>query len=230
MAPAARRAQLLEEAVRVFARRGLAGARHPDLARAAGVSTPACYVYFPTRRALVRTVLGAVSRFYLQQAERIHARHDLPAPDVILAHGLAFAESVVTHPEYAKIWLEWSVSFDQETWPAYVRFQNRVVEILARTLRRGQREGSIDRRPGVLDEARLAFASAHMVAHLTFTGASPARVARFARAIVRAITGAPLSETGGAGRLAVSSPRWRRSSRIAPAHRRGCGSARASGS
>lgn len=208
--------------MRVFARQGLAGGRHPEVARAAGVSTPACYVYFPTRRALVRAVLDEVSRFYLQQAERIHARRDLPAPEVILAHGLAFAESVLTHPDHAKIWLEWSVSFEQETWPAYVRFQNRVVQILARTLRRGQREGTIDRRAGVVDEARLAFASAHMVAHLTFTGASPARIARFARAIVRAITGAHSSEGDLAATPPVSSRRSIRSSRSVPALRRGC--------
>src|SRR5579885_3157999 len=74
-----RKAVLLQTAIRVFARRGLGGARHTEIAREAGVSVPTVFFYFPTREALVHDVLTEVAGFYEDMTERIHSS-DRPAP------------------------------------------------------------------------------------------------------------------------------------------------------
>jgi len=186
--PAARRAQLLACAIRVFARRGLSGAHHAEIAREAGVSVSATFVYFPSRAALVSAVLDEVARFYLAQAEAVHRRRDLLVPDLILAHGTVFAESITAQPDHATVWLEWSTAFRSETWPGYVAFHDQVVALVKRTLRRGQREGSIHPRVVPLDAARLIVAAAHMVAHLIFAGAPRTSVLRFMRSLIRSLT------------------------------------------
>src|SRR5262245_41230063 len=104
-----RQALLLKCAIRVFARRGLGGARHAEIAREARVSVPTVFVYFPTHRALVRAVLEEVARFFLDMTERVHAG-DASAPEIVLQHGRVFADAMVTHRDYARVMLEWSTA------------------------------------------------------------------------------------------------------------------------
>ena len=82
----ARRAQLLNCALEVFASRGLSEARHTDVAAAAGVSVPTMFHYYPTREVLAEAVLAEVSRFLLEDilaAIRVVAAGDaLIAPSV----------------------------------------------------------------------------------------------------------------------------------------------------
>jgi TetR/AcrR family hemagglutinin/protease transcriptional regulator len=188
MAPDDRRALLLRHALAVFARRGLGGARHAEIAKDAGVSVAATFVYFPTREDLVDAVLAEVERFYLAQAEAIHAG-TLPASRVLLEHARAFAASVASHPDYARVWLDWSTAFRDEVWTRYLAFQARMVRLLARTMRRGQRDGSVDAAVAVEDEAQLLFGGAHMVAQMQFTGVPPARLERFLKSLVRSVGG-----------------------------------------
>lgn len=186
LSPEQRRAQLLACALRVFARRGLSGAHHAEIAHEAGVSVSTVFVYFPSRADLVDAVLTEVARWLLDMAERIHAEETLPAPEVILRHARAFADSVDSHPDHARVWLDWSTAIREETWPRYLEFQDRVVGILEKTVRRGQREGSIPRHVDPEDDARLVVGAAHMLAQMKFTRLEPARVERFIRALARA--------------------------------------------
>src|SRR5882672_1941137 len=102
---AERRALLLRCAMRVFARRGLGSARHAEIARAARVSVPTVFYYFPTRKVLVSAVLEEVARFFTEMAETIHGKGG-PAPELMLEHLRAFAEVVDTHPAHTRILLE----------------------------------------------------------------------------------------------------------------------------
>jgi TetR/AcrR family hemagglutinin/protease transcriptional regulator len=186
--PEQRRAQLLAHALRVFARRGLGGARHAEIAGEAGVSVSTVFVYFPTRAELLAAVLGEVERFLVEMAERTHAAR-APAPEVILAHARAFADSVDTHPDHARVWLDWSTAVRDEVWPRYLEFQERVVRILEGTIRRGIREGTIPADVDPEADARLIVGSAHMIAQMKFTHLAPERVERFLRTLVRASVG-----------------------------------------
>ncbi len=167
----------------VFARRGLGGARHSEIAREAKVSVPTVFFYFPSREALVRAVLDEVARFLTDMTVEIHASRD-PAPDIVLAHAKAFADSVDTHPDHARVWLDWSTAMREEIWPLYLDFQENIVGIIATTIRRWQRERGMSDEEAE-DDARLIVGSAHMIAQMKFTRCSPEKVDHFLRTLVR---------------------------------------------
>jgi TetR/AcrR family hemagglutinin/protease transcriptional regulator len=191
LSPAERRAQLLTCAIRVFARRGLGEARHAEIAKEAGVSVPAVFFYFPTRVELVDAVLNEVERFYCAMADEIHSQ-PLPAPQLLLGHGLAFADSVDTHTDHARVWLDWSTAIRDEVWPRYLTFQAYVVKVLENTIRRGQQEGDLAVDIDAEDNAHLMFGSAHMIAQMKFTQQAPEKINRFLHTLVRVAIGGQL--------------------------------------
>ncbi len=193
LAPLERRVQLLECALRVFARRGLGAARHAEIAKEAGVSVATTFFYFPTRTDLVKAVLDEVERFYCAMAEQTH-QNSLPAPQVMLDHAKTFADSVDSHPDYARVWLDWSTAIRDEVWPRYLRFQERVVQVMERTIRRGQQEGSLSTALDPSDEAHLLFGSAHMIAQMKFTRQSPEKIERFLHTLARVAIGGPTTK------------------------------------
>ncbi len=171
----------------VFARRGLGGARHSEIAKEAKVSVPTVFFYFPSREALVKAVLEEVSRFLTDMTVEIHSSPE-PAPDIVLAHAKAFADSVDTHPDYARVWLDWSTAMRDEIWPLYLEFQENVVGIIANTIRRWQRSRGMSEQEAE-DDARLIVGSAHMIAQMKFTRCTPEKVDHFLRTLVRSALG-----------------------------------------
>jgi len=206
LSPEDRRAQLLGVALRVFARRGLGEARHAEIAEEAGVSVPTVFVYFPNRAGLVSAVLDEVAKFLIGMAERVHDTK-APVPRVVLAHAQAFADSIDTHPDHARIWLDWSTAIRDEVWPRYLAFQEKVVEIVERTLERGLRDGSVSVDVDPEDDARLIVGAAHMVAQMKLLQAAPERVARFVRTLVRTTVGSLGTESATDGALAAGAAR-----------------------
>jgi len=186
--PSERRPQLLECAMRVFARRGLGSARHSEIAREAKVSVPTVFFYFPSREALVKAVLEEVARFLTDMTVEIHSSPGA-APEVVLAHAKAFADSVDTHPDYARVWLDWSTAMRDEIWPLYLDFQENIVAIIANTVRRWQRARGMSEQEAE-DDARLIVGSAHMIAQMKFTRCSPEKLDHFLRTLVRSALGA----------------------------------------
>jgi TetR/AcrR family hemagglutinin/protease transcriptional regulator len=188
--PAERRAQLVASALGVFARLGLGAARHADVAAAARVSLPAVFHYFPTREALVAAVLDEIERFYLHQmAAAVAATRDGSPRDTLLAHGRAFARSVDTHPDHARVWLDWSTAVRDQLWRRYFRLSQRVDRGVTATIRRGQRDGSVAGDIVPEDAARLFVAAAYAVVQMKVAGFSDARVERFLESAVRAVVG-----------------------------------------
>lgn len=185
--PQERRALLLEAAVRVFARRGIGEARHAEIAKDARVSLATTFVYFPTRQELVDAVLSEVARFYSQMAQDIHAREDRPAAEVLLAHANAFARSVRTHADHARVWLDWSTSLRDAVWPKYLVFQDSVEEIISRTIARGHRDGSVHQGLDPHLGARLMISAAHMVVQMQFSGRPQAQIEAFVGTVMQAI-------------------------------------------
>jgi TetR/AcrR family hemagglutinin/protease transcriptional regulator len=195
MAPAERRAQLLRCAVTVFARRGLGAARPADVAAEAGVSQPAVFVYFSSRPALVAAVLGEVERYYLAMLRDAH-RRDGSARDVLLSIARAFAASVDGAPAHARIWLDWSTAMREELWPRYLRFQRRVLRLLAATIARGQRDGTVALRAHPEDAARLMYAAAYAVLQMKLDAEPGPRIERFLGSVVDAVAPALASVVG----------------------------------
>lgn len=186
--PGERRARLLAQALRVFARRGLAGGRHAEIARDARVSVPAVFVYFPTRKALVAAVLEEVERFYLEMVEAT-LRLDLPAPELLLALAHAFTASVDAEPERARLWLEWGAGVREKSWPRYLAFQDHLVARVAEIVRRGQAEGTIAADVDPEADARVVIAGAPVVVQMKLGGRPADEVERFLVTLVRATIG-----------------------------------------
>jgi len=191
LAPAARRAQLLACAVRVFARRGIGAARHTEVAAEAGLSVPSVFVYFPSREALVAAVLDEVARFIHDDVLLPLARDEIAADRVLLDSALAFARAVETHPDHARLWLEWSTAVRDDVWPRYLAFQDRVIALLAGTMKRGQREGSLPDTLDTDDAVRLLVGSAHMIAQMQIAGMDAARVRHFIESVIAGFMARP---------------------------------------
>jgi hypothetical protein len=96
---------------------------------------------------------------------------------------LAFTEAVGTHPDHARVWLDWSTAFRGDVWPRY-EFQARVFDVLKPTFLRGKREGTLSRQLDADDAVRLLVGSAHMLAQMKFTGREPAQVENFVRTLI----------------------------------------------
>lgn len=188
LSPEDRRRQLLDCAVRVFARRGLGRASHAEVAQEAGVAVPTVFAYFKNRDELVDAVLREVERYYEDMADQYH-RGNAPAPRVLVDHGLAFAASVDSHRDHARVLLDWSTAIRDRVWPLYLDFYDRMVRRFEASIRRGQREGSL---PGDLDAENAALmlvGSAFMVVQMKFTGRPPEQVYRFLLALLRGAIG-----------------------------------------
>ncbi len=192
LSPTDRRAELLGHALAVFARRGIGRAGHAEIAARAGVAVSTVFVYFPSRNDLVEAVLEEVAAFLIAMTERIHGQ-DKPAPAVLYEHVVTFTESVESHRDHARVWLDWSTAIRERIWPRYLRLQERIVGTIAQTIERGQREGSIAPEIDASDEALLLVGSAHMLAQLKFSGQSLEKIERFIRVLLAAVLGRPLS-------------------------------------
>jgi len=178
-----RKAALLQTAIKVFARRGLGGARHTEIAREANVSVPTVFFYFPTREALVHEVLSEVARFYDDMNERIHASNR-PAPEVMLAGSRAFVNSVSSHPDYACIVLEWSTAIRSEVWPMYLQFQEKIVGIIAETIRRWRIETGSPRLDDAENDARVISATGYVLAQMKITQVPESKIDRFLQTVL----------------------------------------------
>ena len=186
--PAARRAELLTIALAVFARRGIGRATHAEVAEEGGCSLATTFVYFPTREDLVAAVLGEVERFYTEMMAVEQVR-DLSGQRAIRHYVEAFTDSVGTHPDYARVWLEWSTAIRDEIWPQYLAFQERIVSALAATIDRGKTDATIAADIDNDEAARLMIGAAHMLAQMKFSGQPDEKISHFIETLVTAVFG-----------------------------------------
>jgi TetR/AcrR family transcriptional regulator, hemagglutinin/protease regulatory protein len=163
-----RRPQLLARAVGVFARRGFERGAHAEVARAAGVSVPTVFGYFPTRDELVRGVLGEVDRHMSALVRRCLSRPG-DVHEVLLGLARDFARTVDDDPDYVRVWLGWSTAIGHPCWPLWVELQERMIREIAAAIRAGQRRGEIEASIDARAAARVYAGEAHMVALLKFT-------------------------------------------------------------
>jgi TetR/AcrR family hemagglutinin/protease transcriptional regulator len=186
--PDARRSQLLECAIRVFARRGLGRGSHAEVAKEAGVAVPTVFAYFRTRSELVTEVLREVARYYSDMADR-HYKPENPGARALLDFALAFASSVESHADVATVLLDWSTAVRSEIWPLFLEFHRSMVERIEDTIRRGQREGTMAAALDANNAALIIVGSAHLVLQMKFSRTSPEKVHRFLLALLRAAIG-----------------------------------------
>ncbi len=178
--------------MRVFARRGIEGARHTDVAREAQVAVSTTFSYFPKREDLVGAVLDEVERLLLELATAVHAS-DRPAPELLRAHTTNFAAMVDDHPDEVQVWLSWSSAVRADTWPRYCAFEARVTSLLEATIARGQREGTINGNLVPSEVARIGISSGYTIALMKLSRHSQDEVERFINTFVKVLAIEPAS-------------------------------------
>jgi len=187
--PADRRQQLLDAAIRAFAARGISRVAHADVAKLAEVSAATVFSYFRTRATLVQEVLDAVARYYEDMANRFH-QAERPAAQALLEHAVAFATSVESDPDHARVVLEWSTAIREESWPRFLRFQEGILRQCMDTIRRGQTDGTIHAEVDPETAALMIIGSSWMVIQMSFTRWPAERVHRFVLGQLRGAIGA----------------------------------------
>ena len=186
--PEQRKAQLLETALEVFARRGFGRAGHAEIAEAAGVAVSTVFLYFKTREALVDAVIAEIGRFYLDLALKIH-NQEKSCRQILIDHRAAFHGSLETHPHHARLALDWSTALREELWPRYIEFTDRLVANHMRTIRRGQAGGEVPMSVDPETSARMLIGSAQMTAQQRLVGADAEMVDRMAVLFIDAALG-----------------------------------------
>lgn len=186
LTPDERRRQLLACAVQSFARHGLALANHAHVAAIAGVSVPTVFFYFKTREALVDAVLSELEGFYLANyvVPEVQGR---TAVEALSEAAQRMTGTIHSHPDYARIWLEWSVAIRSELWPRYLRLYRRMNRMWAKVIERGQREGSIRPDLDPLEEAAILTSTGTALIQAMEAGASPARLDHFQRTLIQSL-------------------------------------------
>jgi AcrR family transcriptional regulator len=122
----ARPGEIVQAALEVFAEKGFAAARLDDIARQAGVSKGALYLYFETKEDLFRAVVRQAVAPNLDMVEAMLAQAILPFPDllrllfarIVMVIGAsrmgAVAKLVIgesrNFPELARVWHDEVVS------------------------------------------------------------------------------------------------------------------------
>lgn len=186
LSPEKRREHLLACAIRIFASQGLVAANHAMVAAEAKVSVPTIFVYFPTREALVDAVLSEVERFYTTNMASASDSQS-SAVETLMLLSRQLTRTLQTHPDYARIMMEWSVSVRSDIWPRYLKTYRKMNRILAKVIERGQKEGHFRADLDPSDEAALLYAVSTALIQMMETGASQERLDRFQHAAIQSV-------------------------------------------
>ncbi len=172
--PDERRKQLLETAIDLFAERGLGEAKHADIAKRAGTSTPTTFVYFPTREALLADVGEEIGRFFLALFDDVEPVKG-QAPDILRMLAVRAFRAMDTHPNYMRVWLGWSTRFDPATRQQYSKFQEQFLSRLSEIIWASTENVTSGNR----DDARILLSACQSFALMKFDGEPQEKIERF---------------------------------------------------
>jgi hypothetical protein len=100
------------------------------------------------------------------------------------------------------VWLNWSSAVGGDYWLRYRALEERVGAVLAGTIARGQREGSIDAAISAPEAARLMVGAAYLIAQMKLSGRPEGEVAAFVDTLMRVLAGGLVSMQPRAARRA----------------------------
>ena len=183
MVPDERRQQLLSTAIQVFATKGIDGARHGDVARAAGVSIPTVHAYFKTRNDLVSAVLDAVKNYIID--DTISPFTSGPTFDErMLRSGRHLMDTVPANSDYFKIWVMWNAYFGDPFREQYLQFEEEAVEGLCQVLAGSSEAGQDDK---MREKALVFLGLAIFLTPMILRGESMERQEHFVENVVQTV-------------------------------------------
>jgi TetR/AcrR family hemagglutinin/protease transcriptional regulator len=174
LSPEERKIQLLGAAIDLFAEKGLGEAKHADIARRVGISTAATFVYFPTREALLESVVEEIGRFFLALFDNIKPNKG-DASEILrflAGSALAIEES---HPNYIRVWLGWSTRFDDAMRSKYLDFQDKILSKISEILWASEENISRENR----DDARILLSASQTISLMKLDGEPEDKIQRF---------------------------------------------------
>lgn len=141
LSPEARREQLMQCAIEVFSKRGLGRAGHAEIAQLAQVSVATVFNYFSSRELLVDHVLIQVEDFFsnmvrknfidIDEASNHTHQSSKSAHQAIHDYLADFVDAAISNPQFTYIWLEWSSSIREDTWPRYLTLLDSNITIIS---------------------------------------------------------------------------------------------------
>ena len=173
--PEQRKQQLLDAAIIVFARRGIGRAAHADIAEETGVSVPTVFNYFKTREDLVDAVLSEVEHFFIETAKSFH-HTDTALNDplqTIMGHSFDFLRLAKDNTNLVKIWLEWGASVRDDSWPRFMDFQAKIIDIIAPTIQAGLDKGQMNSQLSAPELGQILLGQSHPVTLCSFAPNQP---------------------------------------------------------
>lgn len=174
LSPEQRKQQLLNTAIDLFAEKGLGEAKHADIARRVGISTAAVFVYFPTREALLASVVDEVGRFFLALFDDVEP-HNNAAPEILKALAFRTLQIEEGRPSYVRVWLDWGTRFDDDMRQRYLDFQEQMLSKLSEILWACEGNISKDNR----DDARILLSASQALTLMKLDGEPDEKLERF---------------------------------------------------
>jgi len=167
--PQARRRQLIDIAVEVFALDGLERAGHGDIAKQAGVSTATVFNYFPTRDELVEAVLDEIRTKIRVLFAALGDTKTESSTGLRMMVG-AFDNLIKAYPDMVKVFMRWETAFGHDIRKSYLEFQEEILdEIQTRLLNSGP-----DR-----SDARIIIGAAYVYSQMRLDGTPEDVIERF---------------------------------------------------
>ena len=140
--------EILEAALAVFAENGFAAAKLDEIARRAGVSKGALYLYFETKEDIFRAVVGQVIAPNMTAVKAMAAAHPGPFSDLIRGVALAVAHLAQHSPlgAVAKMVLGEARNFPELARVWHDELVTQALGAIAEAVRAAQARGEV--RPG----------------------------------------------------------------------------------
>ena len=142
---AERPGDIVAAALAVFAERGFAGARIEEIARRAGLSKGALYLYFPTKQELFRAVVETTVLPNIEAIERMVMTVEMPFADRLRLLLPRFAEIVTSVPigAVAKMVIGESRNFPELARVWYDNVVSKGVGLLTHLIAHAQERGEV---------------------------------------------------------------------------------------
>lgn len=174
LSPEARREQLMQCAIEVFSKRGLGRAGHAEIAELAQVSVATVFNYFSNRELLVDNVLVQIEDFFSNMVSSNFADSDgnsagqpnKSAHQAIHNYLADFVDAAINNPQFTYIWLEWSSSIREDTWPRYLTLLDNNIAMISKKIAPAIASGEINTYLTTTEFARSLSNQGYMILQL----------------------------------------------------------------
>ncbi|CAM3109545.1 TetR/AcrR family transcriptional regulator [Moritella viscosa] len=170
LSPEARREQLMQCAIEVFSKRGLGRAGHAEIAELAQVSVATVFNYFSSREQLVDSVLIQIEDFFSSMVRKsfidLAGQPSKSAHQAIHDYLADFVEAAINNPQFTYIWLEWSSSIREDTWPRYLALLDNNIAIISNKIEPAIASGEINTYLTTTEFARSLSNQGYMILQL----------------------------------------------------------------